>query len=228
MSTNESAQRLALKHSLYRELIAIKRETIVASELTDRLPDSNFVVAHSAPQTNGELDYLKREGNEENTARIKSCVKICRLIAARRCGKPENSLTDEDLLIYSSTLILSGETEQLPAMTIRAPEKEFPEAKIVKVNSGDRGRSHTGTQFQTLNDFLKENMDAIDPTRPVILVTSPYHQLRVGLTAEKKLDSSIPFVVLGADYEPPKQGLSTKTWGELERLKRYIDKGDTD
>ncbi len=205
---------------LFRQLLNDFRK-IDSLEGNRELPDSDTIVVLSAPETKGEENYLLREGNPENTGRIRAGISAAMILSARRAGKEVSDLTAADILKHAPAVILDGETEQLPAMKIRVEENGFPIEKIVEVNSGDRGKSHTGTQFSALNKYLTEHKE-VTLNGPIIFVTSPYHQPRVARTAETKLLADLHYVVLGAPYKPP----THKVWGELNRMKRYIEGGD--
>lgn len=167
-------------------------------------PDA--IVALSAPQI--VIDGLIVEKSPENIARIKTGIEL-----AIACAQQYDLALNENHLIKNGpTLILNGETEQLPAMVEIAVSMHYP--KISLVNSGDRGKSHTGTQIARLNCHLSDGAS-------IIIVTSGYHVPRTTRTADKYLGSRIRFEVVPVPFNVFPYSV-WKIKGEIKKILRYF------
>lgn len=126
----------------------------------------------SAPQSANELDARRREKNPENVARIVFGISLLE----QNPGQAE--------------LVLNGETEQLPFMQEAAQDGGHSDFYLV--NSGDRGKSNTLTQFR---EFA--NSSRFEELTPTVIITSAYHIPRVARTAARHLPRG-SFWVAGA------------------------------
>lgn len=181
------------------------------------------VIVLSAPHSPEFVDdEFLREGNPENIARIiwgkyvlslltnNPLHRVAKLCDARGCfpdGDPR--------------FILNGETEQLLIMKTVAIKIGVPEQQLVLVDSGKRGESHTGTQFQAV-----ANHQILSKLNHLTIVTSDYHVPRVARTAKRWLPPSMKFDVVGAprkmfgDYS-----VFRRVLGEMRRIVKYAANG---
>ncbi len=120
-------------------------------------------------------------------------------------------------------IILCGETEQLPSMTQLIHGYNFPLSAgdvLHSVDSGKRGDSHTGTQFEALATFLRGKNFSI------ILITNQYHVPRVRRYAARHLLSIVSkYSVVGVPNDTGLYDRKAKVEGEIDRIIRYAEQG---
>jgi uncharacterized SAM-binding protein YcdF (DUF218 family) len=97
-----------------------------------------------------------------------------------------------------------------------------PEVALFQ-DCGRRGIANTKSQFEA----IREDPRTCDLTS-IVLVTSSYHVLRVARSASKLLPESMRFVVLANmdDFLWVPFNPLLKVAGEIERMLKYVEKGD--
>ncbi len=125
----------------------------------------------------------------------------------------------------NSTILLNGETEQLPAM--KRLVEGFGCRQYLPINSGDRGKSHTGTQFVQLANWLREQ--PFNSTVGIVLVTSQYHVPRVRRYAAKHISrGDYKWQVVGVPNDVGLYDREKKVAGEIDRIIKYSKDGTFD
>lgn len=121
-----------------------------------------------------------------------------------------------------STLILSGETEQLPGM--KKLVEDIGERRYIPICSGNRGQSHTGTQFESFVRWLRQQ--SYENRVGVVLVTSQYHVPRVRRYAAKHIPcGDFRWHVAGVPNDVGLYNQTVKVDGEIDRIVRYANQG---
>ncbi|HLC99825.1 MAG TPA: hypothetical protein VJC11_02585 [Patescibacteria group bacterium] len=181
--------------------------------------ETGGVVVLSAPQELRDNEVVEK--TDENVARIEYSIDLVKQITAKKAGKPLEEVTSQDIIAFGPPLILNGETEQLPMMQEVARESGFPEEKVQLLNSGDRGKSNTKTQFERINDDPR-----YQNTKHFIFVSTSYHIPRVTRTADKNLDQNVNFEVIGVPLDTFDYNVYRKVRGEVKRILSYSERGD--
>ncbi|MAZ67394.1 hypothetical protein CL652_01335 [bacterium] len=209
------------------------RKKLIQGEFREALTREGFevpveteaVMVLSAAPSLEEADERKREGNPENTARIKFGAEVLKLIAAKKLNKALDDVTMSDL--GSGTippLVLNGETEQLPTMLEIAREMGIPDSHIFQIDSGRRGVSNTKTQFEKTLERIQSG--DLGKGSHLTLISSSYHVPRVARTAEAQLPVGVALEVLGVPFEDHPFNVFRTVRGEVRRIETYSDKGD--
>ena len=76
--------------------------------------------------------------SSEDVARIQSTIALAKRIASKRSGIPMRDVQKTELAAHSPTVILNGETEQLPLMAEIVMQCAFPTQRIVLLDCGKR------------------------------------------------------------------------------------------
>lgn len=124
-----------------------------------------------------------------------------------------------------STLILSGETEQLPGM--KKLVEDLGEHRYIPINSGDRGHSHTGTQFESFVMWLRNQ--SYESRVGLVFVTSQYHVPRVRRYAAKHIPrGDFGWHVAGVPNDVGLYNREAKVAVEIDRIIKYSKDGILD
>jgi hypothetical protein len=128
--------------------------------------------------------------------------------------------------VTGTCLVLSGETEQLPSMSELVIGYGIPYRSIAEVNSGDRGKSNTKTQFETLRTHFNTVylQTALGPK--IVVVTNQYHVPRVLRYAKKFLPGFVEWQVVGVPHDTGLYDWDAMVKGEIDRIIRYAGQGD--
>lgn len=187
------------------------------AEIDDPNINTDAIVILSAPPGKDEWGETV-EDTPENIARIKHGVEVVKTITSAKVDKALDTLTPDDIQKYAPPLVLDGETPQLPMMLEETKKLDWPENKIILVNSGERGESNTKTQFEALRQ------DERFKDKFLTIVTTGYHLPRVDRTAAQQLPNQ-EFEVIAMPYEKHPFSIFIIR-GEIGRVQRYVAKGD--
>jgi uncharacterized SAM-binding protein YcdF (DUF218 family) len=135
----------------------------------------------------------------------------------------ERGLTALKALPEGVPMYFSGVTEEDAYSTELMRKLGVPSEVALFQDCGPRGVANTKTQFEAILEDPRTR-----DLKSIVLVTSSYHVPRVARSASKLLPESMRFVVL-ADMDDfllvPFHPL-LKVAGEIERILKYVAKGD--
>ncbi|MCX6735945.1 MAG: YdcF family protein [Candidatus Parcubacteria bacterium] len=118
-------------------------------------------------------------------------------------------------------LIMDGCRSQLLLMQERATSLGVRQDQIYLLDGGDIASSNTKKQIEALRDD-----PIISKMKKIVFITNTYHVPRVRRTASLLIPENISFDVFGVPNDISLYDKQNAINGEIERILKYIEKGD--